>query len=39
MTYVNVQTDGLDVSQYRTKIVIRPEAIVPDFDLVTGDSP
>lgn len=39
VTYVNVQTKGLDVSEYRTKIVIKPENIVPDFDLVTGDQP
>ncbi len=37
VTYVSVQTEGLDVSEYRTKIIIRPESIVPDFDLVTGD--
>ncbi len=39
VTYVNVQTKGLDVSEYRTKIIIRPESLLPDFDLVTGDSP
>ena len=39
VTYVNVQTKGLNVSEYRTKIIIRPESIVPDFDLVTGDRP
>lgn len=39
VTYVNVQTKALAVSQYRTRIVIRPEAILPDFDLVTGDTP
>lgn len=38
VTYINVQTKGFDVSEYRTKIIIRPESIVPDFDLVTGDS-
>lgn len=36
VTYVNVQTKGLKVSEYRTKIVIRPESLVPDFDLATG---
>ncbi len=39
VTYVNVQTKGLDVSEYRTKIILRPESILPDFDLVTGDTP
>lgn len=37
VTFINVQTKGIDVSEYRTKIIIRPEAIVPDFDLVTGE--
>ena len=37
VTFVNVQTKGLDVSEYRTKIIIRPQSIVPDLDLVTGD--
>ena len=36
VTYVSVQTKGIDVSEYRTKIVIRPESIIPDLDLVTG---
>lgn len=38
VTYVNVQTKGIHVSEYRTKIIIRPESLVPDFDLVTGTS-
>lgn len=37
VTFVNVQTQGIDVNEYRTKIIIRPESIVPDFDLVTGE--
>lgn len=37
VTFVNVQTKGLKVSQYRTKIIIRPEALLPDLDLVTGE--
>lgn len=36
VTYVNVQTQGIKVNEYRTKILIRPESIVPDLDLVTG---
>lgn len=36
-SFVNVQTKGVNVSEYRTKIIIRPESIVPDFDLVTGN--
>jgi hypothetical protein len=37
MILVSTQLEGLDVSEYRTKFIFRPEAIVPDFDLATGD--
>lgn len=37
VTFVSTQLKGLDVSEYRTKFIIRPESIVPDLDLVTGD--
>ena len=37
VSYVVAQPNGIDVSEYRTKIIFRPEAIVPDFDLVTGE--
>lgn len=37
VTYVTVQTEGLDASEYRTRIIIKPENIVPNFDLVTGE--
>lgn len=37
VSYVVAQPNGVDVSEYRTKIIFRPESIVPDFDLVTGD--
>lgn len=36
VSYVVAQPNGVDVSEYRTKIIFRPESIVPDFDLVTG---
>jgi hypothetical protein len=39
VTWVATQPKGIDVSEYRTKIIFRPESIVPDLDLVTGDSP
>jgi len=39
VSYVVAQPDGVDVSEYRTKIIFRPESIVPDLDLVTGDTP
>lgn len=34
--YVVAQIDGVDADEYRTRIVVKPENIVPDFDLVTG---
>ena len=34
-TFVAVQTEGLDVDEYRTRVIIKPENIVPNFDLVT----
>lgn len=37
VTWIATQTEGIDVSEYRTKIIFRPESIVPDLDLVTGD--
>lgn len=37
VSYVVAQPNGVDVSEYRTKIIFRPESIVPDFDLVTGE--
>lgn len=36
VTWVSTQLHGLDVSEYRTKIILKPENIVPDFDLQTG---
>lgn len=37
VTWTSTQLEGLDVSEYRTKFTFRPEALVPDLDLVTGD--
>jgi hypothetical protein len=36
VTYIAVQLEGIDVSTYRTRIILKPENIIPDFDLVTG---
>jgi hypothetical protein len=36
-TWASVQLGKISVSEYRTKIIIRPTAIVPDLDLVTGN--
>jgi hypothetical protein len=37
VSFISTQVDGIDVSEYRTKIILKPENLVPDFDLVTGD--
>lgn len=37
MFFIATQLKGLDVSEYRTKIILKPENIVPDLDLVTGE--
>lgn len=34
--FISTQLEGIDVSVYRTRIILKPENIVPDFDLVTG---
>lgn len=33
--YVATQLEGMDVDEYRTRIIIKPENIVPNFDLET----
>ena len=33
----SVQLGSVKVNRYRTKIIFRPEAILPDLDLVTGE--
>jgi len=34
--WVAEQMEGIDVSVYHTRIVVRPEALIPDIDLKTG---
>lgn len=36
MFFISTQLGGISVSEYRTKIVLKPQGIVPDLDLVTG---
>lgn len=33
--YIITQLDGIDADEFRTRIVLKPENIVPNFDLVT----
>lgn len=37
VTFVSTQVKGIDADEYRTRFIIKPENIVPNFDLVTGD--
>lgn len=34
--FIATQLKGLNVSEYHTEIILKPQNIVPDFDLVTG---
>ncbi len=34
--YVATQLEPMDADEYRTRIIIKPEAIIPDFDLETS---
>ena len=36
VAWVATQLDGIDVSVYHTRIVIKPEGIIPDIDLQGG---
>lgn len=38
VTFITVQMQGVDANAYRTRIILKPENILPDFDLVTGES-
>lgn len=35
--YVATQLEGIDVSVYHTRILIKPENIIPEFDLEAGE--
>lgn len=36
MFFVSTQLKGIKVSEFRTKVILKPQNIVPDLDLVTG---
>lgn len=36
VTWISTQLEPVDVSVYHTKIILKPENILPDFDLSTG---
>lgn len=37
VTFIATQLKGVDASVYRTRIILKPQNLVPNFDLVTGD--
>jgi hypothetical protein len=37
VTFVSTQMEGIDADVYRTRIILKPQNIVPNFDLVTGE--
>jgi hypothetical protein len=39
VTFVVTQMGGVGVDLFRPRVIFRPEGIVPNFDLSTGDSP
>ncbi len=36
VTFISTQLEPIDVSVYHTRIILRPESIVPNFDLSVG---
>ncbi|SDH55013.1 hypothetical protein [Microbacterium sp. 77mftsu3.1] len=36
VTFISTQLEGIDASVYHTRIILKPENILPDFDLSTG---
>lgn len=38
MTFISTQLEGVNVSEFRTKIILKPENLIPDFDLVTSSN-
>lgn len=37
VTYVVTQLEGIDVSEYHTRVIIKPQNLLPQFDLVVGE--
>ena len=36
MSYIVEQIEGADVSEFRSRVIIKPEALIPDFELNTS---
>lgn len=39
VTFVSTQLEAVNVDFFRPRVIFRPETIVPNFDLSTGDAP
>lgn len=39
VTFVSTQLGGVDVDLFRSRVIFRPETIIPDFDLSTSANP
>lgn len=39
VTFISTQLEPVDVSEYHTRIILRPQNILPDFDLSIGEKP
>ena len=39
VTFVSTQLVGIKVSTFRSRIIFRPESIIPNFDLSTSSNP
>lgn len=37
VAWVSTQLEDIDVDAYRTRFIFRPQSIVPDIDLITGE--
>ena len=36
VTWISTQLEGADVSEFHTKIILKPQSILPDYDLSTS---
>lgn len=39
VTWISTQLHDINVNEYRTRFIFRPQSVVPDIDLITGTQP
>jgi len=39
VTFISTQLVGIKVNTFRSRVIFRPESIIPDFDLSTSGNP